>query len=96
MDDLTDKQLEDELRRRRAARDSGVCDYCGRLSSETSCRFVDRHALPRVEREAREGRLRVAGSHAQALTTEDRDGRAIPPTCAHCGKHEMYCNGVKP
>jgi len=33
--------------------------------------------------------------HKQNLTTEDRDGNRIRPTCAHCGKPEALCTGDK-
>ena len=32
--------------------------------------------------------------HKQVLTTEDRDGCVISPTCAHCGKAAEHCTGV--
>ena len=33
-------------------------------------------------------------AHAQRLTTEDRDGRPISPTCAHCGRAKERCAGT--
>jgi len=33
--------------------------------------------------------------HKQCLTTEDRDGNTITPTCAYCGAAEEYCKGEK-
>jgi len=33
--------------------------------------------------------------HKQCLTTEDRDGRPISPTCVYCGAAEEYCDGEK-
>lgn len=38
---------------------------------------------------------RLTDPHAQALTTQDRDGNVIPPTCAYCGKAAALCTGTR-
>jgi hypothetical protein len=34
--------------------------------------------------------------HVMSLTTEDRNGFTISPTCAYCGRAEEFCGGSKP
>ncbi len=34
-------------------------------------------------------------NHVQNLTTEDRDGNAVSPTCAYCGAAEEFCVGTR-
>jgi hypothetical protein len=44
LDEYTEKQLLAELERRRALRNSGLCDYCERAADTTPCRFPERHS----------------------------------------------------
>lgn len=50
LDECTDRDLRDELRRRRALRVEGKCDYCGRSPNTSACKFPERHVLKK-ERE---------------------------------------------
>lgn len=43
LDEYTDKQLREEMQRRIASREMGVCSYCGRHSDTPECKFPDRH-----------------------------------------------------
>lgn len=43
LDEIRERDLIFELRRRRQARRQGVCDYCGRYRQSEPCRFVERH-----------------------------------------------------
>lgn len=43
IDEMDEKKLHDELDRRAKLRARGLCDYCGRLPSEPTCMFPDRH-----------------------------------------------------
>ncbi len=46
LDEYTEAELAAEIVRRREARASGLCDYCGRPPTETPCRFPERHNPP--------------------------------------------------
>lgn len=46
LDDVTDAQLEAELKRRKALRDRGLCDYCKRLPTTPPCKHRERHHAP--------------------------------------------------
>lgn len=43
LNEIPERELIFELRRRRQARRQGVCDYCGRYRQSEPCRFVERH-----------------------------------------------------
>jgi len=44
IDELTTKELKDELARRKKAKIEGLCSYCGRkVRTVPPCRFPDRH-----------------------------------------------------
>jgi hypothetical protein len=49
LDEIDDRELEAELRRREQSRQRGYCDYCGRPATEPTCRFPLRHQLNVVE-----------------------------------------------
>jgi hypothetical protein len=44
LDEYTEGQLQNELARRRALRNSGLCDYCQRAPETEPCKFPERHA----------------------------------------------------
>ena len=46
LDEYTEEQLEQELRRRFNQRAQGRCDYCGQLKTAPSCKFHKRHNAP--------------------------------------------------
>lgn len=48
LDEFTEEELRAELARRTAARERGVCDYCGRLPTEKSCKEFERHHDPLI------------------------------------------------
>lgn len=43
LDEYDEARLVAELRKRRALRELGFCDYCGRPYNTPSCKFPDRH-----------------------------------------------------
>lgn len=45
LDEYTYDQLMAEIQRRDAMMRAGRCTYCGRFTSETPCRFPERHTL---------------------------------------------------
>lgn len=51
LDEIDERLLRQEIERREKARAEGLCDYCGRPSTEPACRFPERHAQssPEVE-----------------------------------------------
>ena len=51
LDELDEEELTAELERRAVARTAGLCDYCGRSSSTTSCKFPERHRQEQTEQE---------------------------------------------
>lgn len=46
LEDFGEGELQQELLRRFEARKAGICDYCGRGSETTSCRYSLRHSPP--------------------------------------------------
>ena len=62
-----------------------TCDDCGAefvRAAVAEARVVAEHERPRKQ------------PHTRVLTTEDRDGYAITPTCAYCGRAADYCDGT--
>jgi len=54
LEEYSEVELQDELKRRQNARDHGFCDYCGRRFDTPPCKFPWRHytACPKpVKRE---------------------------------------------
>jgi hypothetical protein len=48
IDEIDEKELEQELAARIKARASGKCDYCGRHPLTRSCKFPERHHDGRI------------------------------------------------
>jgi hypothetical protein len=48
IDEMTEKELEEELKRRARARERGLCDYCGRKPTVPVCRMAERHRDARI------------------------------------------------
>ncbi len=47
LDEYSDQELKDELRRRELERAAYRCDYCHRSYSSHPCKFPTRHAMPK-------------------------------------------------
>lgn len=49
IDEYSDIELQDELKRREQCYREGVCDYCGRSGDTEPCKFPSRHLCAAVE-----------------------------------------------
>lgn len=45
LDEYDEQQLRNELDRRKALRDKGLCDYCQRNGGTKPCKFRHRHSV---------------------------------------------------
>lgn len=48
LDEYTEEQLNNELKRRQDLRNEGKCDYCGQLGNTPNCKFPERHKYARL------------------------------------------------
>lgn len=53
LDEYTEVELKEELKRRFKAKEKGRCDYCGRYPTDEACRFPERHVAVGVSNGAR-------------------------------------------
>lgn len=68
LDEIEEEKLREELTRRTELRLAGKCDYCGRLPTEPSCKFPERHH--RKDFESGEEQSRLAYFEHVVATTE--------------------------
>lgn len=51
IDDMSEKELTDELARRKRIQAAGLCDYCGSHPSKPACKYPERHHLTAPKKE---------------------------------------------
>lgn len=49
LDEVEESDLREEINLRVKRRRNGLCDYCGRKPTTSTCKFPERHALPLVQ-----------------------------------------------
>lgn len=55
LDEITDRELTQEIERRKKLRAAGKCDYCERDNSTDPCKFPERHFQDRVNQSLQTG-----------------------------------------
>ncbi len=80
IDEYPDEDLESELRRRKEARQTGLCDYCNRYANLAPCNMADRHELARKEHYCE--KCGQPDRHDEHILLSMKDGKLV--TVWHC------------